>query len=133
MTAARWFFWALGLAVCVWAVYLWNRGAQRRRFVKAYPKIPQPWGGGDEAFLRGVGAAFRLPRGVARRLPPETSPMALYLTLYPEHCIYDMGECERCLRFLRARLGADLPREALTEPLRALADRWRAADTCPGD
>lgn len=127
MSATRWMCWALGLALCVGAVYWWNRGAQRRRFVHAYPNASQPWREADAAFLEGIGAAFRLPRGAARRLPPETSPMALYLALYPEHCIYDTGECERCLRFLRRRLGPDLPREALAEPLRALADRWLAA------
>lgn len=127
MSATRWLCWVLGLALCVGVVFFWNRGAQRRRFARAYPKAPQPWREEDAAFLEGVGVAFRLPRGAVHRLPPETSPMALYLTLYPEHCIYDTGECERCLRFLRARLGAELSRETLADPLRALADRWLAA------
>lgn len=127
MTPLRWILWGLGLALCVGMVFLWNRGAQRRRFAKAFPPRPQPWGEEDLPFLEGIGAAYRLPKGAARRLPPETSPMVLYLVLYPEHCIYDTGECERCLRFLRARLGPALSREALAEPLRTLADRWHAA------
>ncbi len=118
----------LGLAICTGVIFHWNRGAQRRRFAKAFPAEPQPWRAEDEPFLAGIEKAYRLRRGTAKRLPPTVSPMALYLTLYPTHCIYDTGECERCLTFLRQRLGQALSRDALAEPLGELAARWHQAD-----
>ncbi len=117
----------VGLTVCVGVVFVWHRGAQWRRFAKAFPLRTEAWPLEARPFLQGIQEAFRLPKSALSRLAPDLSPMALYLTLYPEHCIYDTGECERCLRFLRTRLGDACTREMLAEPLKTLAERWLAA------
>ena len=107
-------------------IHLWNRGAQRRRFNRAYPKAkPYPWPEADRPFLRALAKAFRLPKDATLRLTPKVTPMSLYLTLYPEHCIYDTGECERTLRLLRSRMGDKATRETLAEPLSTLAPLFR--------
>jgi len=109
---------ALGLAVCTAAIWAWCAGARQRRFDRAFPLPVAPWA--PRPFVESVERAYRLRAGSGWRLPGDVTPMALYLTLYPSHCIYDMGENERFLRFLRAR-GAPTPGDLLTTPLKELA------------
>lgn len=118
----------LALVAVTLIIWQWNRGAQRRRFRRAFPATPDPsWVPEDTPFLAAFERAFALRRGWAHRLPPAVTPMAVYLTLYPTHCVYDENEPTRLLRALRARLGDTLPPDPLTVPLGELATRWRAA------
>lgn len=110
----------LAAAVCTLLIWLWNRGSQRRRFARAY-RTEQPWPAGDAPFLRLVETAYGLRRGTAIRIPPASTPMDLYLTLYPEHCIYDAGENERLIRLLR------VSRDALTQSFGTLAAQFAAS------
>lgn len=115
----------LAASVCTLLIWLWNHGSQRRRFAKAYRTV-YPWPEASAAFLGIVETAYGLRRGSGTRLPPESTPMALYLTLYPEHCIYDAGENERLLRLLGGK------RDWLTESFRTLADRHASGSAAPG-
>lgn len=123
-----WMRWAVGavvLAVSALVIAALARGVQRRRFLKVYGRAPNAaWSAEDAPFLAAVAAAFRLPEAWVHALPPEATPMALYLTLYPEHSIYDELE----LVHLLALFPPNEPRpEALLDcPWRELADRWRA-------
>lgn len=119
----------LALAVVTWLIWTWTRGAQRRRFRRAFPKgSAENWSAEEAAFLELVERAYRLPRGSAKDLPREVTPMTLYLTLYPEHCIYDERENERFLDLLRDHLPAQaLPKEPLASPLGELARAFTQA------
>lgn len=119
-------FYVVALAVVTALIWRWNRGAQARRFRRAYPAPNPAWGEADADFLGAFETAFALRRGSARNLPPEATPMAVYLVLYPEHCIYDDSELTRFLGALGRRLG-QAGEEALGRPLGELARRWRAA------
>lgn len=123
-----WIRWALGavlLAASALVIAALARGAQRRRFLKAYGSAPHAgWSPEDTPFLAAVAEAFRLPEGWAYALPPEATPMALYLTLYPEHSIYDELELERLLQLFPPSAGR--PEALLDCSWRELADRWRA-------
>ena len=120
-------FYLVALAFLTWLIWRWNRGAQRRRFRRAYPGPRDPaWQDADADFLEAFERAYRLRPGMAWALPPDATPMSVYLTLYPEHCIYDDCEPTRFRAALAARLGA-VPPDALTQPLAELAKRWRAA------
>ena len=88
------------LALLTLALYIWIKGAQRRRFKKAYRMPDKGWTEADTAFLSLAEHAYRLPRGWGQRIPRGASPMRIYLTLYPTHCIYDTGENEAFLRGL---------------------------------
>lgn len=114
-----------GLALVTWLIWQWNRGAQRRRFRKAFPGPRNPvWQEEDEAFLRAFESAYRLRPGMAEALPPDATPMSVYLVLYPEHCIYDDCEPARFRAKLADRLGPQ-SEDVLTTPLGVLAKRWR--------
>lgn len=123
-----WLRWALGavlLAASALVIAALARGAQRRRFLKTYGSAPHVgWSPEDVPFLAAVAEAFRLPEGWACALPPEATPMALYLTLYPEHSIYDDLELERLLQLFSP--SASRPEALLDCSWRELADRWRA-------
>ncbi len=122
----RYILYLLGLLFITWLIWFWNRGAQRRRFNKVFPKaLNSTWSATDKAFLRTFETAFRLHKGWAQRLAPETTPMQVYLTLYPEHCIYDAGELARLTTALTQQLG-QLPPNALSLSLRNLSDLWNA-------
>ncbi len=121
----RYGLYLLGLLFVTWLIWFWNRGAQQRRFKKAFPQVStSAWSDDDTDFLTLFERAFRLKRGWAKRLSPETTPMQVYLTLYPEHCIYDAGELSRLTTALTKRI-ATLPPEPLSLSLRDLADLWR--------
>lgn len=120
-------FYVVALAVVTALIWRWNRGAQVRRFRQAYPAPNPAWGEADADFLGTFEAAFALRRGMARNLPPEATPMDVYLVLYPEHCIYDDSELTRLLGALRRRFGEAVGEEALARPLGELARQWRAA------
>lgn len=97
-----------------------------RCFNRAYAKDPQPcWTTDDEPFLRYVEAAYHLPNGAAKRLPESTTPMELYLVLYPEHCIYDANENIHFLRAFYRSQPVPMHSERLTQSLRALATQWK--------
>ena len=110
-------------AVVAWK---WNRGAQLRRFLRAFTEEQTCWDEADDAFLTAFEEAYRLPPGMARRLPPEATPMRVYLVLYPEHCIYDDSEPIRFQKALSKRLGK-VTEDVLNTTFRDLAARWRAA------
>lgn len=122
--------------ICIAAVTLltlliwwWNRGAQRRRFNQAFPKTNHPyWTTAHALFLGAIEDAYALPFGWAKRLPPDSTPMSLYLILYPEHCIYDDCENEHFLAALRRHIKRGLPDEPLTQTFETLAERWLQAD-----
>ncbi len=90
-------FYLAGLACCTLLIWHWNCGAQRRRYFRAC-RTPQPWTPEDAPFLALIEKAYGLPKGAARNLPHDWTPMRIYLTLYPEHCIYDQCENEHFLR-----------------------------------
>lgn len=120
------------LAVCTLLILTWTRGSQRRRFFKAY-KTPNPdWQPEDAPFLRVVETCFLLKRDTAHRLPSEATPMALYLTLYPEHCIYDACELEHFTNELLRHV-PKLPDDHLTRSFRELADRFQTASAQPSN
>ncbi len=119
----RWPLYLLGLIFTTWLIWYWNRGAQRRRFNRAYPTTPHAWSDEMLPFLSGFEDAFRLPRGWAKRVPLTASPMDIYLTLYPEHCIYDANETLRLTKLLHDR-GVTLPDTFLSLPLSDLAQRY---------
>lgn len=120
------------LAVCTLLILAWTRGSQRRRFFKAY-KTPNPdWQPEDAPFLRVVEDGFRLKRSTAHHLPSAATPMELYLTLYPEHCIYDACELEHFIIALN-RLAPRLPEEPLTRSFRELADLVKTASAQPSN
>ncbi len=89
----------LGLLLCTLLIWVWNKGAQRRRFMRACPSR-QPWRDEDAAFLSIVETCYLLKRGTASHIPLQWTPMQLYLTLYPEHCIYDNLENEHFMKRL---------------------------------
>ncbi len=123
----QWALYLLALAVTTWIIWYWNRGAQRRRFRKAYPEPTEtPWTTEEDAFLRCFETAYRLPRGWGKRLPKTATPMQVYLTLYPEHCIYDAGEITRLTAAFVARNISLPPHELTTLPLGDLAQRYSA-------
>ena len=70
-------FYVVALAVVTALIWRWNRGAQARRFRRAYPAPNPAWGEADADFLRVFETAFALRRGSARNLPPEATPMAI--------------------------------------------------------
>lgn len=120
------------LGACTLLILFWTRGSQRRRFFKAY-KTPNPdWQSADAPFLRVVEACFLLKRNTAHHLPSAATPMELYLTLYPEHCIYDSGELEHFIRELD-RLAPELPDDRLTRSFRELADLVKTASAKPSN
>lgn len=126
----RGLLYVVALAIVTWLIWSWTRGAQRRRFRKVFPKgnAAGDWDAAEAAFLGLVERAYRLPRNSARNLPREVTPMAIYLTLYPEHCIYDERENERFLDLLRDHLPAQaLPKEPLASPLGELARAFTQA------
>lgn len=126
MTPLRIALSCLGTALCTLLILGWNRRAPARRFRRAFGTAARAdWPAAAAPFLAALAEAFRLPPAWMRALPPEATPMALYLTLYPEHCIYDESETVRFERALRERLGV-LPEGALTCPLKVLAERWQA-------
>lgn len=128
MTIARVAVYGVALALVTFLIWRWNRGAQRRRFIRAFPAGRDAgWSEADAPFLAVFERAFALKAGWAARVPPSVSPMAVYLALYPEHCIYDDNELARLQRALAARLGKALPKDPLALPLGELAARWRAA------
>ena len=121
-----WLRWALGavlLAASALVIAALARGAQRRRFLKTYGSAPHAgWSPEDVPFLVAVAEAFRLPEGWACALPPEATPIALYLTLYPEHSIYDDLELKRLLQLFPP--SARRPEALLDCSWRTLADLW---------
>lgn len=120
------------LAACTLLILFWTRGSQRRRFFKAYT-IPNPaWQPEDAPFLRLVEDCFLLKRNTAHHLPFSATPMELYLTLYPEHCIYDSGELEHFVIKL-SRLIPKLPEAPLTRSFRELADLLQPASAKPSN
>ena len=125
MNWMRWIVGAVLLAVSALVIAALARGAQRRRFLKAYGRTPHAgWSAEEAPFLAAVAEAFRLPEAWVRALPPEATPMALYLTLYPEHSIYDDLELTRLLALFSPR--EPRPEALLTTPRGDLAERWRA-------
>lgn len=86
------------VTVATLLIWWWNRGACKRRFDRAFPKTEDAfWTTEHAPFLKIVERAYRLPEHWAKRISPSVTPMALYLTLYPSHCIYDAHENERFL------------------------------------
>lgn len=129
MTLTRLLIYLAFLGGCTLLILALFRHSFRHRFNRAFPRgAGGPWAPEDEAFLDCVEKAYGLARGAAHRLPADCTPMALYLVLYPEHCIYDDRENETFLLALKRVIGAPRGQEDfLTMPLRTLADRWRAA------
>ncbi len=124
----RYGLYLLGLLVTTSLIWYWNRGAQRRRFNRHFPKTAQAnWSTEDEAFLKAIEHTFRLRRTWAKRLPPETTPMQLYLTLYPEHCIYDASELTRFTSAWTQHVQQSPSQDLLTLPLQTLAKHWQAS------
>lgn len=114
-----------GLTLLIW---IWNRGAQRRRFNRAFPKgVDAFWTPEHQPLLTAIEDAYGLRRGWASRIPPTTTPMDLYLTLYPEHCIYDDCENERFLKALQTQFKQSLSADILSQPIEQLAARWLEA------
>ena len=117
------------VSIITLVIWFWNRGAQRRRFNQHFPKECHPYWMTEHAlFLAAIEDAYALPFGWAKRIPPQTTPMSLYLTLYPEHCIYDDCENERFHSALLCHLKTALPQEPLTQTFETLAERWLQAD-----
>lgn len=116
----------VGLVVVTWLIWQWNRGAQRRRFKKAFPEQNPAWQEEDNAFLEAFEVAYRLKPGMAQSLSMDATPISVYLVLYPEHCIYDDCEPARFRAALTAHLGPQSD-DVLTTPLGVLAERWRTA------
>jgi HAMP domain-containing protein len=124
-------FCALFIAILTLIIWIWNRGAQRRRFNKTFPLEADPfWTTKDATFLAAIEEAYALPFGWAKRLPHQSTPMGLYLVLYPEHCIYDDCENERFLSTLKFHLKLKMPKEAeaLTQTFETLAAYWQEAE-----
>ncbi len=119
----RWALYLLGLILTTALIWYWNRGAQRRRFRKAFPRPNPLWTEDEAPFLRSFERAFRLPHHWANHLSPELTPMEVYLTLYPEHCIYDASELTRLAAALN---GTKRPDNFLSLSLRTLASLPRA-------
>ncbi|MEG1552620.1 MAG: hypothetical protein RR982_04620 [Kiritimatiellia bacterium] len=115
----------LSVALLVGLVFLWTRGAQRRRFMKTF-RTQQPWAAEYAEFLRLIERAYGLPRGSAQKIPATRSPMNLYLVLYPEHCIYDACENEHFLTALTRNPSVKLPDDPLSTSFAVLADCWQA-------
>lgn len=115
------------LGACAMIIFWWIHGMRKRCFNKAYARNPQPcWTIEDQPFLEYIEKSYLLPKGFATRLPETETPMGLYLTLYPEHCIYDANEN---LKFLRSYYqGQEIPQHSalLTESFRTLAKKWQA-------
>ena len=125
MTLARLVLYLVGLAASTLLIFFWNRGAQRRRFRRAYGTQPHPaWQPHHAPFLQAAAKAFHLPSARFRALPPTATPMSLYLVLYPEHCIYDDLELTHFLSLFPA--ATDQAPALLTTPFGTLADQWRA-------
>ncbi len=85
----------------VLAMLWWINGARLRR-MRPYRKrdlAPEAWA--DDRFLRCLEKGFAVPPDLARRFRPDDTVMAIYLTLYPEHCTYDNLELKRLLREFR--------------------------------
>lgn len=123
---------AAALGLCTVLILAWTRGAQRRRFAKAY-KVPNPaWQPEDAPFLRLVEDCFLLKRNTAHCLPFDATPMELYLTLYPEHCIYDSCELEHFTGTLLRHI-SKLPDDHLTRHFRELADLLKPASAKPSN
>lgn len=113
------------------AIWYWTRGITLRRFKRAYPPLsPSPWTPEDTPFLRHLERSYRLKPGLAQHLPPATSPIHLYLTLYPQHCIYDANENQAFLRPFYPK-GTEVPLydQRLTLPLQTLAQHWSETQT----
>jgi hypothetical protein len=122
---------ALAVALLTIIIWIWNRGAQKRRFNRTFPKTTNPfWTPQHAIFLAAIEKAYALPFGWAKRLPHQSTPMGLYLALYPEHCIYDDCENERFLKALRFHLKLKMPKEPLTETFETLSTAWLEADAC---
>lgn len=119
------------VALLTFLIWFWNRGTQRRRFNKTFPREANPqWTLEDALFLAAIEKAYALPFGWAKRLPPQSTPMGLYLALYPEHCIYDDCENERFLIELNFHLKRKMPDNPLTQTFETLAICWREATSC---
>ena len=122
---------AIAVAVLTVIIWIWNRGAQRRRFDRTFPKADNPfWMPQHAIFLATIEQAYALPFGWAKRLPHQSTPMGLYLVLYPEHCIYDDCENESFIHDLHFHLKLKMPKEPLTETFETLAAAWLEADAC---
>ena len=129
MSWQRIVLYTLAMLACAGIITVWNLNAQRRRFKKAYAQQARAgWREEDKPFLEALTKAYKLPGAWGVFVPPEATPMSLYLTLYPEHCIYDNCELERFLRALRER-EVQLPEEPLSLSFAELAKRWRDASS----
>lgn len=129
MSWQRIVLYTLAMLSCAGIITVWNLNAQRRRFKKAYAqRASSAWKEADKPFLEALTKAFKLPKAWGVFVPPEATPMSLYLTLYPEHCIYDNCELGRFLRALRERK-VQLPDEPLSLSFSELARRWRDASS----
>jgi hypothetical protein len=123
--------WAGVIALLTIVIWRWNRGAQRRRFHRTFPMTPDPFWTTDHAlFLAAIERDYALPFGWAKRLPHDSTPMGLYLALYPEHCIYDDCENERFVATLQRHLKLQMPKEPLTQTFETLANAWQSATSC---
>ncbi|MBQ9694026.1 MAG: hypothetical protein IJV69_04645 [Kiritimatiellae bacterium] len=121
----------LAITLLTLLIWFWNRGTQRRRFNRTFPKTPHAfWTPQTALFLAAIEKAYALPFGWAKRLPPQTTPMGLYLVLYPEHCIYDDCENERFIKALHFHLKLKMPKDPLTQTFETLALCWQEAIDC---
>ncbi|MDO5462734.1 MAG: hypothetical protein Q4F99_04535 [bacterium] len=119
-------FYPILLLLCAVFIFWWTRGMRMRCFNKAYPKGTQScWMVEDALFLEYLEKAYRLPKGAAMRLPETTTPMELYLVLYPEHCIYDANENINFLRAFYPSQPVPMHSEYLTFQFRTLAQLWQ--------
>ena len=108
------------------AIWFWTRKINIRRFNQVFPKTyNHHWDVSDYAFLRYVERCYHLKQNAALRIPPTTTAIDLYLTLYPEHCIYDANENQAFLRAFYPQ-GKEVPlyHELLTYPFQKLAQQW---------
>lgn len=114
------------ILLCAAFIFWWTHGMRMRCFNKAYAAEKQAcWSVEDEPFLQYIEAAYRLPKGAAARLPETTTPMELYLVLYPEHCIYDANENLNFLRVFYPSQPVPMHSDLLTLPFRTLAQSWQ--------
>ncbi len=113
----------IGFTLVIW---FWVRRINLQRFNRAYPKTySHQWDASEYDFLHYVERCYHLKQNTALRLPPTTSPIDLYLTLYPEHCIYDANENQAFLRaFFPKSEDVPLYHELLTSSFRTLAQQW---------
>ena len=129
-TILQFLIYGLLLAGLTFLIWIWNRGAQHRRFNRAFPKNANAfWAPQHQSLLSAIEDAYALNHNWASRIPPTSTPMDLYLTLYPEHCIYDDCENERFLIALETQFKQKLPSDVLSQTFEQLAARWQEAST----